>query len=207
MSDIFLFDSRIRAEGFDIIAGIDEAGRGPLAGPVVASAVILGENDIIPGVKDSKKLTRKRIKSLFRDIVSKSVSIGVGIIDSTEIDKVNILNATKKAMTAAVKDLSVTPRLLLIDALTLENCDIAQKSLIKGDNRSASIAAASIIAKYVRDSIMQHYHTLYPVYGFDKHNGYGTKLHMEKINEYGPCPIHRRSFSPVMSLSLPYGDA
>ncbi len=204
--DIFSFDNGIRIEGFEIIAGLDEVGRGPLAGPVVASAVILKEDDVITGLNDSKKLSAKKIGSLFWDIVSQSVAIGIGIVDASEIDSINILNATKKAMMTAVEDLSVTPDLLVIDALTLDDCAIGQKSVIKGDCKSASIAAASIIAKHARDSIMNHYHMLYPDYGFDKHKGYGTQLHREKINKYGPCPIHRRSFSPVMSIPLPLGE-
>lgn len=203
--DIFSFDKEIRSEGFRIIAGVDEAGRGPLAGPVVASAVILDKDDIFPGLDDSKKLPAHKIESLFWDIVTASVAIGLGIVDAAEIDRVNILNATKKAMIMAVEDLFIAPELLVIDAVTLESCTLCQRSIIKGDGKSASIAAASVVAKYVRDSLMKHYHTLYPDYGFDKNKGYGTQFHRDRINEHGPCPIHRRSFSPVASLSLPFG--
>jgi ribonuclease HII len=205
--DIFSFDSKIRAEGFMTIAGIDEAGRGPLAGPVVASAVILGDSINIHGLNDSKKLSPKQRESIFWDIVSQAVSVGIGIIDSKEIDSLNILNATKKAMNLAVDDLSAKPDLLIIDAVRLEKCTIDQKPIIKGDAKSASIAAASVIAKYFRDWMMKHYHTVYPHYGFDRHKGYGTKSHVEKITKHGPCPIHRLSFSPVASMRLPYGDA
>lgn len=206
MMDIFSFDNDFRIKGVEIIAGIDEAGRGPLAGPVVASAVILREDGLIPGLNDSKKLSSRKIESLFWEITAQSVSIGIGIVGAPEIDSINILNATKKAMITAVKDLSVTPDLIMIDAMTLDKCPVSQKSIIKGDGKSASIAAASVIAKHVRDSMMNDYHRLYPEYGFNQHKGYGTQRHREKINQYGPCPIHRRSFSPVTSLSLPLGD-
>ncbi len=189
------------------IAGVDEAGRGPLAGPVVASAVIFGDNSNIHGLNDSKKLTPKQRESVFWEVVSQAVSIGIGVIDAKEIDCLNILNATKKAMAMAIDDLSTKPDLLIIDAVRLEKCTIDQKPIIKGDAMSASIAAASVIAKYFRDWMMKHYHTIYPHYGFDRHKGYGTKSHIEKITKHGPCPIHRLSFSPVASMRLPYGDA
>jgi ribonuclease HII len=204
--DIFAFDNDIRAEGFITIAGVDEAGRGPLAGPVVAAAVILGEKSTIHGLDDSKKLTPKQRESIFWEVVAQAVSIGIGIIDSQEIDSLNILNATKKAMNMAIDDLSVKPDLLIIDAVALDGCTIDQRSIIKGDAKSASIAAASVIAKYFRDWMMKHYHTIYPDYGFDRHKGYGTRSHIEKITQHGPCPIHRLSFSPVSSIRLPYGD-
>ncbi|MEE9523854.1 MAG: ribonuclease HII [Thermodesulfovibrionales bacterium] len=205
--DFFSFDSKIRAEGFMTIAGVDEAGRGPLAGPVVASAVIFGDNSNIHGLNDSKKLTPKQRESVFWEVVSQAVSIGIGVIDAKEIDCLNILNATKKAMAMAIDDLSTKPDLLIIDAVRLEKCTIDQKPIIKGDATSASIAADSVIAKYFRDWMMKHYHTIYPHYGFDRHKGYGTKSHIEKITKHGPCPIHRLSFSPVASMRLPYGDA
>ncbi len=189
------------------IAGVDEAGRGPLAGPVVASAVIFGDNSNIHGLNDSKKLTPKQRESVFWEVVSQAVSIGIGVIDAKEIDCLNILNATKKAMAMAIDDLSTKPDLLIIDAVRLEKCTIDQKPIIKGDATSASIAADSVIAKYFRDWMMKHYHTIYPHYGFDRHKGYGTKSHIEKITKHGPCPIHRLSFSPVASMRLPYGDA
>lgn len=202
---IFVFDDEIRSEGYRRIAGVDEAGRGPLAGPVVASAVILKEDIAVPGLDDSKKLSSNRISALFRDLLSLSVSIGVGMADPVEIDRLNILNATKKAMINALDDLSVTPDIVLIDALALDACSLPQRSIIKGDGKSASIAAASIVAKYVRDSIMEDYHKSYPVYGFNSHKGYATKAHREMLEKHGPCPIHRRSFSPVASLYLPFG--
>ncbi|UCG79525.1 MAG: ribonuclease HII [Nitrospirota bacterium] len=201
---MFSFDNSIRDKGYISIAGIDEAGRGPLAGPVIASAVILRKGSNIPGLDDSKKLNSKKIESLFWEITSEAESIGLGIVDSEEIDRLNILNATKKAMKIAVRDLNKLPDLIMIDALSLDDLEIDQMAIVKGDSKSASIAAASIVAKYIRDWMMRHYHTVYPDYGFNKHKGYGTRLHIDKINEYGPCPIHRRSFHPVSAIPLPF---
>jgi len=204
--DLFLFDHEIRRSGYGLIAGIDEAGRGPLAGPVVAAAVILEEGHVIAGLRDSKKLTERQRAVLYREIVSSARSVGLGIVEAEEIDRLNILKATRKAMLNAIRNLTEEPHLLLIDAVTLEECKTGQKALIKGDSRSASIAAASVVAKFVRDRLMLYYHDLYPVYGFDRHKGYGTRLHREMLRRYGPCPIHRRSFAPVAELELPIGD-
>lgn len=186
--------------GIDEAAGIDEAGRGPLAGPVVAAAVILLYSTVIEGINDSKKLSEKKRDFLFWEIVATAKAIGVGIISEEEIDEINILNASKLAMIRAVEDLIIKPSILLIDALTLPISGYKQIPIIKGDTLSASIAAASIIAKVTRDSIMKRFDIEYPQYGFLSHKGYGTKLHMEKLKQYGPCPIHRKTFEPVSSM-------
>lgn len=206
MADIFAFDDSVRNEGLTHVAGIDEAGRGPLAGPVVASAVILKRNERIEGLKDSKKLSSAQIEELFWEILVRAVSIGVGTADAGEIDRVNILNATKLAMHRAVEDLPAPPDMLLIDSVQLPSTKIDQRSFIRGEEKSASIAAASIVAKHVRDSFMRDYHKIYPDYGFDRHKGYATRLHLQNIRKFGPCPIHRSSFSPVSTLTLFDGD-
>lgn len=202
--DIYQYDNSVRDEGFCRVAGIDEAGRGPLAGPVVAAAVVLPHMVKIEGVRDSKKVPEKERESLFWELLCTSLDIGVGIVEAETIDKINILRSTKLAMEIAVNDLSVVPDILLIDAVNLASVDIRQRSMIKGESKSASIAAASIIAKVVRDRIMQHYDGEYPEYGFARHKGYSTQEHIKKIGLYGPCPIHRRSFEKVMSRMLPY---
>jgi len=202
-SSIFLYDEAIR-KAYPVIAGIDEAGRGPLAGPVVASAVILPQGIIINGLRDSKEVPEEKRKKLFWDIVCSAKAIGIGIVDADIIDRTNILKSTKLAMEAAIKDLMIAPDILLIDAVRLPDQNgIAQKSIIKGESVSASIAAASIIAKVVRDDIMLAYHREYPLYNFKGHKGYSTKEHVECIRLYGPCPIHRKSFRKVMDLPLP----
>lgn len=206
--DLYEYDESFRKDGFSIIAGVDEAGRGPIAGPVVSAAVILPSGIRINGIRDSKKIPEKERKSLFYEILLNALYIGIGIVDANIIDKINILRATKQAMHIAVMDLtnnvSISPDIILIDALTIPSINIRQMPIIRGDAKSASIAAASIIAKVVRDGIMSNYHLIYPQYGFDKHKGYATKTHLEKINKYGPCPIHRRSFQKVMDLVLPF---
>lgn len=201
-NSIFLYDAAIR-NNYPVTAGIDEAGRGPLAGPVVAAAVILPPGLIIDTLRDSKQVSEKERNKLFWDIVGSSSDIGTGIIEADAIDKTNILKSTKLAMEMAVKDLFRVPDILLIDAVSLPNIKILQKSIIKGESVSASIAAASIIAKIVRDDIMLAYHKEYPHYNFKEHKGYSTKEHMERIRLHGPCPIHRKSFRKVMDLELP----
>lgn len=203
---LYEFDESIFKEGFRTVAGIDEAGRGPLAGPVVASAVILCYNSKIKGINDSKKLTEKQRERLFYIILQNAVDIGIGIVDAKIVDEINILKATKLAMLRALKDLKTEPELLLIDALFLPSVEIKQKPVVGGDAKSASIAAASIIAKVIRDMIMVMYHNKYPYYGFDRHKGYPTKEHIKKLNIHGPCPIHRKSFQRVYSLTLPFAD-
>ena len=177
-----------------LICGIDEAGRGPLAGPVVAGAVILPKNSRILYLNDSKKLSEKRREELFLEIQEKAVAFCVGIVGPERIDEINILQATYEAMRQAIEGLGVKPDLLLNDAVTIPGVDIFQVPIIKGDAKSVSIAAASILAKVTRDHMMMEYDGLFPQYGFGKHKGYGTAAHVAAIKEFGPCPIHRRSF-------------
>lgn len=200
---IFFHDEILRNE-YPVIAGIDEAGRGPLAGPVVAAAVILHPGVVINGLRDSKKTSEKDRKRLFWEIVNAADAVGVGIVEADTIDSINILQSTKLAMKMAVNDLETIPHLLLIDAVRLTDVHLQQKSFIKGESVSAAIAAASIIAKVVRDDIMLDYHEKYPQYNFKGHKGYGTRGHIECINMYGPCPIHRKSFCRVKDVQLPF---
>ena len=176
------------------ICGIDEVGRGPFAGPVVAGAVILPKGSRILYVNDSKKLSEKKREELYDVIMNEAVAVGVGIVGPERIDEVNILNATYEAMHQAINNLGVTPDILLNDAVDIPEIDIKQVPIIKGDAKSLSIASASIIAKVTRDRLMYSYDELYPEYGFAKHKGYGTKQHRDALAEYGPCPIHRKTF-------------
>lgn len=177
------------------ICGIDEAGRGPLAGPVVIAAVIMPRNSMIEGVNDSKKVSENKREKLYEEITSSSIAWAVGIIDQNEIDDINILNATKKGLTQALTELEQRPDIILVDALTkIDTLGIPYESIIKGDAKSYSIAAASIVAKVTRDRIMRQWDEIYPQYGFEKHKGYGTAMHINAIKEYGPCPLHRKSF-------------
>lgn len=179
---------------YSYIAGIDEAGRGPLAGPVVAAAVILKREDPIDYVDDSKKISSKLRERLYEEIIQRSFSYGVGVIGEKRIDEINILQATYEAMKEAVRQLKVTPDLLLNDAVVIPGLMMDQVKIIKGDSKSLSIAAASILAKVTRDRIMEAYDELYPMYGFASNKGYGSNEHIEAIKKYGPCPIHRNSF-------------
>lgn len=181
-------------EGCACVCGIDEAGRGPLAGPVAAGAVILPEDCRILYLNDSKKLSEKRREELFLEIKEKALAWGVGIVPPARIDEINILQATYEAMREAVSQLEVRPDVLLNDAVTIPGIDIPQVPIIKGDAKSLSIAAASILAKVTRDHMMAEYDEMFPGYGFAKHKGYGTAVHIQAIRELGPCPIHRRSF-------------
>lgn len=176
------------------ICGIDEAGRGPLAGPVVAGAVILPKDTEILYLNDSKKLSEKRREALYDEIMERAVSVGVGVIGPERIDEINILNATYEAMQTAVAALDVKPDILLNDAVTIPDIETEQIPIIKGDAKSISIAAASIIAKVTRDRMMAEYDLSMPGYGFARHKGYGTKAHIESLKRLGPCPIHRRTF-------------
>ncbi len=176
------------------ICGIDEAGRGPLAGPVVAGAVILPKDCSILYLNDSKQVSASRREELFNEIQEKAVACAVGIVSPQRIDEINILQATYEAMHQAVEGLKVVPDLLLVDAVTIPAMPMKQVGIVKGDAKSVSIAAASILAKVTRDRMMVEYDSLYPEYGFAKHKGYGSKMHIEAIQEYGPCPIHRRTF-------------
>jgi len=182
-------------KGYHLIAGIDEAGRGPLAGPVVAACVILPEGCCIEGINDSKKLSPAKREALYDIITKQAVSYGIGIVDEKCIDEINILNATKLAMKKAVEQMDPKPDILLIDAVRLEDIGIPQISITKGDALSISIAAASIIAKVTRDRMIEAMDSLYPEYGFKKHKGYGTAEHINAIKKYGICPIHRISFT------------
>jgi ribonuclease HII len=186
------FEEKYKA--FTYIAGVDEVGRGPLAGPVVASCVILDRNIQILYINDSKKLSEKKRESLYDEICEKSVAYGIGIVSPGRIDEINILNATYEAMKAAISSLDIKPDILLNDAVHIPDLDIKQVSIIKGDAKSISIAAASIVAKVSRDRLMVEYDTIYPEYKFAKNKGYGTKEHISAIKEHGLCPIHRRSF-------------
>ncbi len=177
------------------IAGIDEAGRGPLAGPVVVASVIMPEDSMIEGVNDSKKVSENKREKLYDLILNEAISYGIGISYQEEIDEINILQATKKALTDAIKQMKIKPNVILVDALTgIDTLKIPYKSIIKGDAKCYSIAAASIIAKVTRDRIMREWDKIYPEYGFASHKGYGTAKHIAAIKEFGPCPIHRRSF-------------
>lgn len=188
-------ETKLYEEGIQTICGIDEAGRGPLAGPVVVAAVIMPKDSMIEGVNDSKKVSEKKREALYEQITKEAISYAVGIIDQKEIDEINILNATKKGLTEAIRQLEVKPERILVDALTnIDTCNIPYTSIIKGDAKSYSIAAASIIAKVTRDRIMREWDEIYPQYGFEKHKGYGTKMHMDAIRKYGLCPLHRLSF-------------
>ena len=188
-------EEKLYSEGANYICGIDEAGRGPLAGPVVVASVILSRETMIEGVNDSKKITENRRERVYEEIIKQAISYGVGIIDENKIDEINILQATKLGLTNSIKELKVTPDIILVDALKgIDTCNIPYQSIIKGDALCYSIAAASIIAKVTRDRIMKGYDKVYPEYGFATHKGYGTAKHIEAIKEYGICPIHRRSF-------------
>lgn len=186
------FDREYKIYG--TICGIDEAGRGPLCGPVVAAAVILPDEYNILYINDSKKLSETKREEVYKEIDKYAVAYGVGIVSPERIDEINILQATYEAMRTAIHKLSVTPDTLLNDAVTIPMVDIKQVPIIKGDAKSQSIAAASIVAKVTRDHLMEEYDKLYPEYGFAKHKGYGTAAHIKAIKEYGPCPIHRRTF-------------
>lgn len=179
---------------YHYICGVDEAGRGPLAGPVVAGAVILPKDTEILYLNDSKKLSAKRREALYDEIREKAVSVGIGIIGPERIDEINILNAAYEAMRLAVAALKVKPDILLNDAVTIPDIEIEQVPIIKGDAKSISIAAASIIAKVTRDRMMAEYDVSMPGYDFGKHKGYGTKMHIESLKRLGSCPIHRRTF-------------
>ncbi len=188
-------EEKLHEKNIEYIAGIDEAGRGPLAGPVVVGVVIMPKDSMIEGVNDSKKVSEKKREKLYDEITNEAIAWGVGIVDQNRIDEINILNATKEAVTMAISSLKVKPDLILVDALTnIDTLGIPYKSIIKGDAKEYSIAAASIIAKVTRDRIMRQWDEVFPEYGFKGHKGYGTKKHIEAIKEYGPCMLHRKTF-------------
>lgn len=191
---LFEFDREIKKDGYNIICGVDEAGRGPLAGPVYACAIIMKEDFIIPEVNDSKKLTEKKREELYDIILENALDWSVASVCEKEIDEINILNATMKAMDMAISGLKTIPDLALIDGNQNRGIKFNNKTVIKGDAKSYNIAAASIIAKVTRDRFIIKMDELYPEYGFKRHKGYGTKEHIENIRKYGPCDIHRRTF-------------
>ncbi len=195
LTNLKSMEKELYNKGFEYICGIDEAGRGPLAGPVVVAGVIMPKNSMIEGVNDSKKVSEKKREKLYDVILEEALSYSVAIIGQDVIDEINILNATKQGVTKVVEELDVKPNLILVDALTHINTKgIPYDSIIKGDAKCYNIAAASIIAKVTRDRIMREWDEIYPQYGFINHKGYGTAKHIEAIKEHGPCPIHRRSF-------------
>ena len=194
MTDGFAYEKQAAIHGYTAICGIDEAGRGPLAGPVFAAAVILPEGLVIEGLDDSKKLTEKKREALFDEITEQAVSFGIGFATEQEIDELNILQATYLAMRRACEKLMPPADYALVDGNRMPPLPIPGETVIKGDSLSYSIAAASILAKVSRDSLMVEIDKLYPEYQFAKHKGYGTKLHRELLLEYGPSPVHRRSF-------------
>ena len=194
MIDMWEFENKYAALGYTHICGVDEAGRGPLAGPVCAAAVILPLNVEIPGLNDSKKLTDKKRRELFPIICEKAVAYAIAYADHGEIDDINILQATYLAMGRAIQGLSVKPDFALIDGNRATDFGVPLETIVGGDGRSASIAAASVIAKVSRDDLMLKMAELYPQYGFEVHKGYGTKVHYAALVEHGPCPIHRMSF-------------
>ena len=196
MDDLYSYETELIKNGITLIAGVDEVGRGPLIGPVVTAAVILPVNYKLEGLTDSKKLTEKKRDKFYDIIMHDAISVGIGIKDEKVIDEVNIYEATKLAMYEAINNLDIKPEHVLIDAMPL-NLDIPNTSIIKGDAKSLSIAAASVIAKVTRDRIMYELDKKYPMYGFGKHKGYPTKAHIEAINKYGIIKGYRKTYGPV----------
>jgi len=191
------FEAEARRCGYRRVAGLDEAGRGPLAGPVVAAAVLLPRRCDLPGLNDSKQVAEAERERLYDEIARRAIGVGIGLADAQAIDALNILEATRFAMGRAIQALAVPPDFLLIDAVFLSSVPLPQRAIIKGDGLSVSIAAASIVAKVTRDRLMLEYHQRYPQYRFHIHKGYPTPEHLRLLAEYGPCEIHRRSFRPV----------
>ena len=196
-----VFEQLARDDGYQVIAGVDEVGRGCIADPVVAAACVLDLSRPLPDdLNDSKKLTADQRERIAAELEEHAVAYAIGEVDASEIDRINILEATKRAMLLAIEALSPAPDFLLIDALELRHCALPQRGIIKGDSISASIAAASVLAKVYRDRLMSSYHEQYPHYGFDSNKGYGAAAHWRGINEHGPCAIHRMSFHGVRPL-------
>ena len=200
LEKMLAYEKELYAQGIQLIAGVDEVGRGPLAGPVVAAAVILPENCKIPGLNDSKKIPKSKHQAIYQAVLDQALSVGIGVKDNRIIDQVNIYEATKLAMLEAINELDPQPQHLLIDAMKLD-LPISQTSIIKGDANSLSIAAASIVAKVTRDQMMAAYDQEYPGYDFGQNAGYGTSKHLEGLEKYGVTPIHRRSFEPIKSMT------
>ena len=203
--DILKYEKSFKEKGYANIVGIDEAGRGPLAGPVVAVSVNWGDNPIIEGIKDSKKITEKKRLKLFDIIMKTALDIGIGIVHEDKIDDINILQATYLAMKISIGNLKIKPDILLIDGKKADIHHIEQKNIIKGDSLSYTIACASIVAKVTRDKMMLEYGKVFPEYNFQKHKGYGTKFHLDIIKSNKSCPIHRKSFKPI-NMFLPTMD-
>lgn len=204
LQELNIFEDAARQQGFHLIAGIDEAGRGPLAGPVVAAACIIPEGVYLPGIDDSKKLNPKKRAELFQEIqANDKIIYAVGIKHHEDIDRHNIYQATILAMLEALSKLASIPDITLVDGLLLPHPSIPSQKIIKGDAKSQSIAAASIIAKETRDRLMEEYHQEWPEYGFHQHKGYATEQHINAIHKHGPCPIHRLTFEPLKSLKAP----
>lgn len=199
LEQMLSYEKEWYSKGFELIAGIDEVGRGPLAGPVVAAAVILPKNCKIQGLNDSKKIPKKKHQNIYEQVMAQAVAVGIGVKDQTVIDEVNIYEATKLAMLEAIKQLPIKPQVLLIDAMKIDS-QLPQQSIIKGDANSLSIAAASIVAKVTRDQMMADYDKIYPGYDFANNAGYGTKAHLEGIKKLGITPIHRKTFEPIKSI-------
>lgn len=193
-TDLWAYEREAFADGVKLVCGVDEAGRGPLAGPVCAAAVILPPELVIPGLNDSKKLTDKKRRELYDLITAEAVSYGIAFASEKEIDEINILQATFLAMARAMEKLTPQPELALIDGNRAKDFGLPVRTIVKGDSLSASIAAASILAKVTRDRLMEQYDEAYPQYGFAIHKGYGTKRHYEALREFGPSPIHRMTF-------------
>lgn len=193
----FFFETLAREDGHTLVAGLDEAGRGPLAGPVVAAAVILPKDVELPGVRDSKKMTARARETAFELINERALAVSIGVASRRYIDTFNILNASLEAMKRAVQALQPRPTFLLVDGMQAVPLPLPQRCLKKGDQRSISISAASVMAKVYRDRIMECCHKQFPRYGFDRNKGYGTRAHMEAIRRYGPCPFHRMTFRGV----------
>ena len=200
VSALYSYEREFWGKGCELVAGVDEAGRGPLAGPVSVAAVILPHELYLPKINDSKKISAKVREELYDEIMAKAVAVKAAFVDAKTIDRVNIYQATINGMYESIFGLEQEPQAVLIDAVKLENLPMPSQSIIKGDAKSASIAAASIIAKVNRDRLMDEYDKKYPEYGFAHNRGYGTKAHIEAIYKYGPSPIHRHSFEPVKSL-------
>lgn len=200
LEKMLAYEKELYAQGIQLIAGVDEVGRGPLAGPVVAASVILPENCKIPGLNDSKKIPKSKHQAIYQAVLDQALSVGIGVKDNQVIDQVNIYEATKLAMLEAIQELDQQPQHLLIDAMKLD-LPISQTSIIKGDANSLSIAAASIVAKVTRDQMMAAYDQEYPGYDFGQNAGYGTSKHLEGLEKYGVTPIHRRSFEPIKSMT------